>query len=185
MTDIEGSTNLLQRLGDRYAALLADVRAIIRSSVHHSGGREVDARADEFFAAFDRAPAALETAVAVERTVQGRTWPDGVDVRLRTGLHSGRATLTDTGYVGLAVNTVARICSAAHGGQILLSAATRDAVGRSRPTGIRFKGLGSHRLRGLREPQALFQVVSANLRTQFPPLRILAAPAAETGERSS
>ena len=185
LTDIEGSTNLLQRLGDRYAALLADVRAIIRSSVHRSGGREVDARADEFFAVFDRAPAALETAVAIERIVQGRTWPDGVDVRLRTGLHSGRPTLTDTGYVGLAVNTVARICSAAHGGQILLSAATRDAVGRSRPTGIRFKGLGSHRLRGLREPQALFQVVAANLRTHFPPLRILAAPAAETGERSS
>jgi len=185
LTDIEGSTNLLQRLGDRYAALLADVRAIIRSSVHRSGGREVDARADEFFAVFDRAPAALETAVAIERTVQGRTWPDGVDVRLRTGLHSGRPTLTDTGYVGLAVNTVARICSAAHGGQILLSAATRDAVGRSRPTGMRFKGLGSHRLRGLREPQALFQVVAANLRTHFPPLRILAAPAAETGERSS
>ena len=185
LTDIEGSTDLLQRLGDRYAALLADVRAIIRSSVHRSGGREVDARADEFFAVFDRAPAALETAVAIERTVQGRTWPDGVDVRLRTGLHSGRPTLTDTGYVGLAVNTVARICSAAHGGQILLSAATRDAVGRSRPTGVRFKGLGSHRLRGLREPQALFQVVAANLRTHFPPLRILAAPAAETGERSS
>ena len=132
-----------------------------------------------------RVPRTLETALAIERTVQGRTWPDGVDVRLRTGLHSGRPTLTDTGYVGLAVNTVARICSAAHGGQILLSAATRDAVGRSRPTGMRFKGLGSHRLRGLREPQALFQVVAANLRTHFPPLRILAAPAAETGERSS
>lgn len=180
LTDIEGSTGLLQQLGDRYAALLADVRAIIRSSLHRAGGREIDARADEFFAVFDRAPAALEAALAIERTVHGRAWPGGVDVRLRTGIHSGRPTLTDTGYVGLAVHTVARICSAAHGGQILLSAAARDAVGRLRPTGIRFRGLGSHRLRGLREPQALFQVAGPDLASRFPPLRILTAPGGET-----
>jgi class 3 adenylate cyclase len=171
LTDIEGSTGLLQRLGDRYAALLADVRAIIRSSVHRAGGREVDARADEFFAVFERAPAALDTALAIERTVRGRAWPEGVEVRLRTGLHSGRPTLTDTGYVGLAVNTVARICSAAHGSQILLSTAARDAVGRSRPTGTRFRSLGSHRLRGLRDPQVLFQVEAAGLPARFPPPR--------------
>lgn len=183
LTDIEGSTGLLQRLGDRYAALLADVRAIIRSSVHRAGGREVDARADEFFAVFDRAPAALEAALAIERTVHGRAWPDGVDVQLRTGLHSGRPTLTDAGYVGLAVHTVARICSAAHGGQILLSAAARDAVGQLRPTGIGFRGLGSHRFRGLREAQTLFQVEAADLTAHFPPPRILAASRAETDDR--
>jgi class 3 adenylate cyclase len=171
LTDIEGSTGLLQRLGDRYAALLADVRAIIRSSVHRAGGREVDARADEFFAVFGRAAAALDTALAIERTVRGRAWPDGVEVRLRTGIHSGRPTLTDTGYVGLAVNTVARICAAAHGSQILLSSAARDAVGRSRPTGTRFRSLGSHRLRGLREQQVLFQVEAAGLPARFPPPR--------------
>jgi class 3 adenylate cyclase len=173
LTDIEGSTGLLQRLSDRYAALLADVRAIIRSFVHRAGGREVDARADEFFAVFGRAPAALEAALAITRAVRGRAWPDAVDVRLRAGIHSGRPTLTDTGYVGLAVHTVARICSVAHGGQILLSAAARDAVGRSRPTGTRFRSLGSHRLRGLREPQALFQVEAGDLPTRFPPPRIL------------
>jgi len=171
LTDIEGSTGLLQRLGDRYAALLADVRAIIRSSVHRAGGREVDARADEFFAVFERAAAALDTALAVERTVRDRAWPEGVEVRLRTGLHSGRPTLTDTGYVGLAVHTVARICSAAHGGQILLSTAARDAVGRSRPTGTRLRSLGSHRLRGLRDPQVLFQVEAAGLPARYPPPR--------------
>jgi class 3 adenylate cyclase len=185
LTDIEGSTNLLQRLGDRYAALLAEVRAIIRSSVHRVGGREVDARADEFLAVFDRAPAALEAALAIERTLQGRVWPDGVDVRVRTGIHSGRPTLTDAGYVGLAVHAVARICSAAHGGQILLSAATRDAVGRSRPPGIRFRGLGSHRFRGLREPQTLFQVEAADLPAHFPTLQTLAAPGSETADRLS
>ena len=171
LTDIEGSTGLLHRLGDRYAALLADVRAIIRSCVHRAGGREVDARADEFFAVFERAPAALDTALAIERTVRGRAWPDGVEVRLRTGIHGGRPTLTDTGYVGLAVHTVARICSAAHGSQILLSAATREAVRRARPTGTRFRSLGSHRLRGLRDQQVLFQVEAAGLPTRFPPPR--------------
>ena len=174
-TDIEGSTGLLQQLGDRYAALLADVRAIIRSSVHQAGGREVDARADEFFAVFERAPAALQAGLASERAVQQRAWPDGVDVRIRIGIHSGRPTLTDAGYVGLAVHTVARICSAGHGGQILLSAAARDAIGRSRPPGLRFRSLGAHRFRGLREPQALFQVEAADLIARFPPLRTLPA----------
>ena len=171
LTDIEGSTELLQRLGDRYAALLADVRAIIRSAVHRGGGREVDARADEFFAVFERAPAALDTALAVERTVRGRTWPEGVEVRLRTGVHSGRPTLTDTGYVGLAVHTVARICAAAHGGQILLSTTARDSVGRARPTGTRLRSLGAQRLRGLRERQVLFQVDAAGMPARFPPPR--------------
>jgi class 3 adenylate cyclase len=182
LTDIEGSTGLLQRLGDRYAALLADVRAMIRLSVSRAGGREVDARADEFFAVFDRAPKALEAALSIERSAGGRAWPDGVEVKIRIGIHGGRPTLTDAGYVGLAVHTVARICSVAHGGQILLSAATRNAVGRARLAGIRFRSLGSHRLRGLREAQTLFQVEAADLPTRFPPLRALAASSGETGE---
>lgn len=183
LTDIEGSTSLLHQLGDRYAALLADVRAIIRGCMHRAGGREVDARADEFFAVFVLAPAALEAALAIERTVRGRAWPDGIHVRVRIGIHSGRPTLTDAGYVGLAVHTVARICSAAHGGQILLSGAARDAVGRSRPAGIRFRSLGSYRFRGLREPQAIFQVEAGDLPARFPPLRTLAASDGEADDR--
>ena len=183
VTDIEGSTSLLQQLGDRYAALLANVRAIIRGCMHRAGGREVDARADEFFGVFVLAPAALEAALAIERTLRGRAWPDGIDVRVRIGLHSGRPTLTDAGYVGLAVHTVARICSAAHGGQILLSGAARDAVGRSRPAGVRFRSLGSHRFRGLREPQAIFQVEAGDLPARFPPLRTLAASDVEADDR--
>jgi class 3 adenylate cyclase len=171
LADIEASTSLLQRLGERYAPLLAEVRAIIRGAVGRVGGREVDARADEFLAVFDRAPAALEAALEIERGVEGRAWPDDVGVRIRIGIHRGRPTLTDAGYVGLAVHTVARICSAGHGGQVLLSAAARDAVGRSRPPGTRFRSLGSHRLRGLREPQVLFQVEAADLAAHFPPLR--------------
>ncbi|HXJ82294.1 MAG TPA: adenylate/guanylate cyclase domain-containing protein [Candidatus Methylomirabilis sp.] len=183
LTDMEGSTGLLQRLGDRYAALLADVRAIIRGVLHRAGGREVDARADEFFAVFDRAEAALQAAIMIERTLRRRAWPAGAEVRVRIGLHSGRPTLTDAGYIGLAVHTVARICSAAHGGQIVLSAAARNALARSRPAGMQFRALGKHRFRGLREPQALFQVEAAGLRANFPPLRTLVASRDEAGGR--
>src|SRR5262245_57442010 len=182
-SDIEGSTGLLDRLGDRYAALLADVRAIIRRAVHREGGREVDARADEFFAVFERASAALAAALGIERALARRAWPDGVEVRVRIGIHSGRPTLTDAGYVGLAVHTVARICSAAHGGQILLSTAARDAVGRSRPTGVRCRSLGAHRFRGLREPQGLFQVEARDLPTRFPPPRTIAVPRGDPDDR--
>ena len=171
LTDIEGSTGLLGRLGHRYAPLLAEVRAIIRTAVERGGGREVDARADEFFAVFQDGTAALEAALAMERGVERHAWPDGAHVRLRTGIHTGRPTLTDTGYVGMAVNTVARICAAAHGGQILLSAAARDAVGKPRPAGVRFRTLGSHRLRGLREAHTLYQVQAPDLKGHFPPLR--------------
>jgi class 3 adenylate cyclase len=102
---------------------------------------------------------------------------------VRAGIHSGRPTLTDSGYVGLAVHTVARISSAAHGGQILLSAAARNAVGRSRPTGIRFRGLGSHRFRGLREALPVFQVEAPDLPARFPPLRTHAAPGDQADDR--
>ena len=184
LTDMEGSTSLLNRLGDRYAALLADVRAIIRGCTHRAGGREVDARADEFFGVFVRAQAAGGRP-RIEQTVRGRAWPDGVDVRIRIGIHSGRPALTDAGYVGLAVHTVARICSAAHGGQILLSGAARDALGRSRPAGIRLRSLGSHRFRGLRESQAILQVQAPHLPERFPPLRTLTAAEGEAEDRAS
>ena len=177
LTDIEESTVLLQLLGDRYAALLADTRAVIRGCVHRAGGREVDARADEFLAVFVRASGALQAALELQRGLRARTWPEGVSVKVRTGIHSGRPTLTDTGYVGLAVHTVARICSAGHGGQILLSQAARDALDRSRPPGLRLRGLGSHRFHGLREPLAVVQVESPDLQARFPPLRTLASPA--------
>ncbi len=176
LTDIEGSTGLLHSLGDRYAALLAEIRALIRGCVHRARGREVDARADEFFAVFVRAADALEAALGIERGLRARTWPEGVSVRVRAGLHSGRPTLTDAGYVGIAVHATARICSAGHGGQILLSGAVRDALGRSRPTGLRMRALGSHRFHGLREVLAIFQVMGPDLPARFPPLRTLAGP---------
>jgi class 3 adenylate cyclase len=172
MTDIEDSTVLLRRLGDRYGALLNDVRGVLRAAVSRASGHEIDARADEFFAVFERAAAATEAAVAIQRELGNRAWTDGLEVRIRVGIHSGRPTLTDIGYIGLAVHTTARVCSAAHGGQIVVSATTRAAVGASAPTGIRFRGLGRHRLPGLPDAEALFQVQAQGLRVKFPRPRI-------------
>ena len=171
MSDIEASTILLRKLGDGYGALLNDVRELLRTAVSRAGGREIDARADEFFAVFERPGAAIETAVAVQRELSTRTWPDRLEVRVRLGIHSGRPTLTDVGYIGLAVHTTARVCAAAHGGQIVASAATRAAIGTSPPSGIRFRSLGRHRLPGLAEPELLLQVQAPGLRATFPPPR--------------
>jgi len=168
MSDIESSTGLLRRLGDRYGDLLNDLRGILRAAVLRASGREIDARADEYFAVFERAPAAIEAAVAVQRALGKRAWPDEVQVRVRMGIHSGRPTLTDVGYIGLAVHMTARVCSAAHGGQIVVSAASRVAIGASAAPGIRFRSLGQHRLAGLPDAETLFQVQARGLRAEFP-----------------
>ncbi len=177
LTDIESSTELLARLGDGYGSLLTDVRRLLRATVRRSGGREVDARADEMFAVFEQAPAALQAALAILRAVASHAWPDGEEVRLRIGIHRGRPTLTETGYVGLAVHTAARVCSAAHGGQIILSSAARDGIMESPADGVGIKSLGPWRLHGLPEPVDLFQVEAADLVADFPPPRSWPSPA--------
>ncbi len=167
-TDMEDSTVLLRRLGDRYGEVLDGVRRTVRQAVVRGGGREVDARADEFFAAFDRADAAIQTAVAFQRALARRSWPDGLDVRVRAGIHSGRPTLTDTGYIGLSVHTAARICMAAHGGQILVSGETKSALKESLPPDVSLRALGRRRLPGLEKPYTLFQVEGNGLIGDFP-----------------
>jgi class 3 adenylate cyclase len=171
LADIEGSTALLARLGDGYARLLDDVRRVVRAAVREAGGYVVSARGDDVFAAFERAPAALNGALGVQRAMQAGAWPKGSEVRLRIGLHRGRPALTDTGYVGLSVHAAARICFAAHGGQIVLSAAVRSAVLESLPDGVSLRSLGAWRFRGLPEPIDIFQAEAPDLVTDFPPLR--------------
>src|SRR5215470_7599510 len=168
MTDIEGSTALLRKLGDRYGELLNEVRGILRAVVSRANGREIDARADEFFAVFEGPRAALEGAVALQRELRGRTFPDNLAVRVRVGIHSGHPTLTDAGYIGLAVHTTARVRSAAHGGQIIASGDAKAAAGASPLPGVRFRSLGRHRLAGLPEAVALFQVQGQGLSARFP-----------------
>jgi len=160
LTDVEASTQLLAELGDAYAGLIKDVRRALRAEVKRAGGHEVDSRADEHFAVFEDAAAALRAALAAQQAVPR-------NVRIRIALHSGRPTLTETGYVGLAVHAAARYCYAAHGGQILVSHATRAAIGDELPSGVELKSIGRFRFEGFREPDELFQVGRAT----FPPLR--------------
>lgn len=171
LTDIEGSTGLLEQLGDGYAALLKDVRAVIRDAVRRCGGRKVDAPGDEYLSVFERPAPAIRAAIDIHRSLSERTWADDLECRVRAGIHTGRPTLTDAGYVGLTVHTVARVCSAAHGGQIVVSNKTKAAVEGSMPVGVRFRSLGRHRLAGLAKPETLFQVQAEGLVTRFPPLR--------------
>jgi class 3 adenylate cyclase len=175
LTDIEGSTGLLRQLGDGYAAVLRDVRSLIRKSVRDAGGHEVDARADEYFAVFRQPARALAAAVEIQRSLRQRIWPDKVEVCVRMGIHSGRTTLTETGYVGIAVNVAARVCSAGHGGQILVSSAARELLIVDQAGDITFRSLGRYSFAGLAEPEALFQVRAADLRVRFPKLRAVVA----------
>jgi len=171
LTDIENSTALLERLGERYSGLLDDIRGIVRRAVVAAGGREVDDRADEFFAVFERTTPAVESAVAIQRALSGRAWPDDLECRVRVGIHSGRPSLTDTGYVGLSVHTAARVCSSAHGGQIVVSGEAKRGMDGSLSAGIGLRSLGRHRMRGLTQPVALFQVDVEGLEAEFPPPR--------------
>ncbi|MGH8871347.1 MAG: adenylate/guanylate cyclase domain-containing protein [Acidimicrobiia bacterium] len=171
LTDIEGSTGLVHELGDRYQMLLEEVRSLIREVVEAHDGYEVDARADEFFAAFGRAADAIESAVEIQGRMAGRTWPGGRRVKVRIGLHTGSPALTDTGYVGLPVHVMARVCSASHGGQVLMTTATRDEYGEvGRP--VSFRSLGHHQLQGLPQAEELFQVLGPGLERDFPALRV-------------
>lgn len=171
LTDVEGSTELVARLGDRYASLIGATRRAMRAAVRKAGGHEVDARADDLFAVFERAPAALEAALAIQRAMRAGTWPDDSEVRVRIGLHSGKPTLTETGYVGLAVHAAARFCYAAHGGQIVLSSSVHAGVLESLAEGVTLRSLGAWRFQGLRDPEELYQVDVADLHADYPPLR--------------
>ena len=171
MTDIEGSTALVQHLGERYRQLIDEVWAILRRSVTDAGGHEVEARADEFFAVFEGPRCAVDAAIAAQHELLGRSWVDDLDVRVRIGIHSGYPTSTEANYIGMDVHTASRISAAGHGGQVVVSANTREGVKASVPEGVRFKALGSHKLRGLPEAMALYQVAAKGLPTRFPPLR--------------
>jgi len=157
MTDVEGSTSLVADLGDRYPRLMSEIRRLIRTAVRANGGREVEARADEFFAAFSSAASAVRAAVAVQRAMRQHAWPDGRQIRLHAGVHSGRPTASPTGYVGIAVNTVARVCKRAAGGEVLITRAVRDAIGEE-PIPVELRNVGIERLRGIPDPVELWAV---------------------------
>ncbi len=174
MTDIEGSTALVDRLGKRYGVLIGDVRTLLRDTAVAFAGHAVETRADEFFAVFESPGAALDAAVAMQRAFGGRSWIDESEVSVRIGIHSGYPTLDEVNYIGLAIHTTARICAAAHGGQVVVSGDTKEASQGQRPVGLRFVKLGEHRLRGIPDAVPLFQAAAKGLSFRFPPPRTAA-----------
>ena len=172
-SDIEHSTRLLQHLGDRYADVLAEYRRLLRETFQAWDGHEIDTAGDGFFAVFQRATHAVAAAVATQRAMAIHSWPEGLPVRVRIGLHTGEPTLTASGYVGLDVHRAARICAAGYGGQTLLSQTTRALVEYDLPAGVSLRDLGAHRLKDLQRPEHLYQLVIPDLLANFPPLQSL------------
>src|SRR3989440_2024607 len=172
-TDIEGSTRLLYQLGERYQDVLATCRQLLRETFQKWNGHEVDTQGDAFFVVFARATDALAAAVDVQRALALHSWSDGIAVRMRIGLHTGEPQRSPDGYVGLDVHHAARIMNAGHGGQVLLSQATRELVQYNLPDGVSLCDLGEHHLKDLEHPCHLFQLVMAGLPSDFPPLKTL------------
>ena len=157
-TDIEESTELLKRLGDEYHEVLVTHRRLVRDSFGASDGVEIDTQGDAFFFAFPRARDAVEAAVEAQRAHAGADWPREETVRVRMGLHTGEPALHEEGYVGLDVVRAARICTVGKGGQILLSETTRALLGSGLPDGVSVFPLGQRQLRGIDEPERVFEI---------------------------
>jgi predicted ATPase/class 3 adenylate cyclase len=171
-SDIEGSTRLEQELGTaRYAALRERHRELLRKAFKANGGIEQGTEGDSFFVVFPSARSGLVAAVEAQRALVAEPWPDGASVRVRMGLHAGEAALVGGSLVGLDVNRAARIAATGSGGQVVVSDAIRSLVAGDLPAGVTLRPLGSHRLRDLRDPEPLAQVVAEGLPDTFPPLR--------------
>ena len=157
-TDIEGSTRLLKQLRDRYAEALADHQAILRNAFSKHGAYEVDTQGDSFFVAFVRAKDAVAAAIDSQVALAAHAWPDGVELRVRMGIHTGEPTVGRERYVGLGVHRAARICASGHGGQVLLSQTSRELLRDDPIDGVTLLDLGEHQLKDLDEPERLYQL---------------------------
>ncbi|NJD29745.1 MAG: adenylate/guanylate cyclase domain-containing protein [Chloroflexi bacterium] len=175
-SDIEGSTKLQEQLGTAaYAKVLDRHSALLRSAFEAHGGQEQGTEGDSFFVVFESAREAVAAAIEAQRALAGEAWPEDGEVRVRMGIHAGEARPTASGLVGLDITRAARIAAAANGGQIVVSEAVRQLAGADLGPGVSLRGLGRHRLKDLREPQPLCQVVAEGLRMEFPPIRSLDA----------
>ena len=179
-TDIEGSTKLLQELGDDYAEVAREHRRLVRERFGAAGGTEIDTQGDAFFFSFTRARDAVRGAVDAQRALRDHEWPRGVQVRVRMGLHTGEPTVGDEGYLGMDVVRAARIAGAGHGGQILLSETTRALVGNDLPEGVGVHDLGEANLKDVQHEHIYELSVDGARATE--PIRTHAAPKS-TGEQ--
>jgi class 3 adenylate cyclase len=169
-SDIEGSTRLLEQLGDGYEGVDRAHRRILRERLSEAGGREMDNQGDAFFFSFPRAKDAVAGAVDAQRHLAEHDWPDGSDVKVRMGLHTGEPTVGEEGYLGMDVVRAARICSAGHGGQILLSETTRALVGNTLPEGVSIRDLGEADLKDIQH-ERIFELALADQPDEHPPLK--------------
>ncbi len=174
-SDVEGSTALLSRLGDRYGDALSAQRAILRAAFAEFGGHEMGTEGDSFFVVFPSAADAVRSSVTAQQNLAGHDWPGGAALRVRMGLHSGEPARHEDGYIGLDVHRAARIAAAAHGGQVVASEPARLLAGSRLPPGVTFRDLGYHRLKDIEAPERIFQLAAAGLQQRFPPLRSLGA----------
>jgi len=173
-TDIEGSTRLLHTLGrERYGELLAEHHRLLRETWAKHDGHEVDIEGDAFFVAFAQASNAIAAAANAQRALAEAQWPEGVELRVRIGMHTGDATVGGGTYVGVAVHRAARIAAAAHGGQALVSETTRALCADEQFAGVGLRDLGPHRLKDLTEPQRLYQLLIEGVERDFPPPKTL------------
>jgi YVTN family beta-propeller protein len=179
-TDVEGSTQLLKQLRERYAESLEIHQRLLREAFERHGGRELDTQGDAFFYVFPRARDAVLAAVEAQRALRDYSeWPEGAEFKVRMGIHTGQAEVSDGRYTGLAVHRAARICAAAHGGQVLLSQATETLLAdEEEDLHVTFRALGQHRLKDLDRPVSLYQAGAADLPGKFPPPREQAPRAA-------
>ena len=183
-TDIAGSTELLKQLGVRYADALADHRRIVREEFGSRGGTEIDTQGDAFFYGFGRARDAVAGAVSAQRALARHEWPDGTEFRVRMSVHTGEPVVGEEGYVGIDVHRAARICAAAHGGQVLLSATAAALVsGAAMPDGVSKVDLGDVQLKDLDEPEHVVQLDIDGLPSSFPPLRAEREEPMDFGDR--
>jgi predicted ATPase/class 3 adenylate cyclase len=174
-SDIEGSTVLLGRLGERYGEALSAQRAIVREAIAGRGGWEMGTEGDSFFVVFGSAVDAVACCVAAQRALAGHDWPGGAAVRVRMGLHSGEPSRHEDGYIGMDVHRAARIAAGAHGGQVVMSAVTWQLARPGLPAGLSVRDLGLHRLKDIDAPERIFQLAGPGLEEVFPPLKSLGA----------
>ncbi|HXA42986.1 MAG TPA: adenylate/guanylate cyclase domain-containing protein [Candidatus Solibacter sp.] len=176
-TDIEGSTKLVQQIGtERWRQILEDHHRLLREQWQAFDGREVNTEGDAFFVAFPSAANAVAACAAAQQVLAAYAWPEGISIKVRMGLHTGEAQVTEAAdYLGIDVHRAARIASAGHGGQVLVSESTRALVAGALPDHVTLLDLGEHRLKDLIRAEHIYQLVLPGLPSEFPPLKSLDA----------
>jgi class 3 adenylate cyclase len=177
-SDIEGSTALLKRLGERYEHVLSDHRRLMRDTFGGHDGVEIDTQGDAFFFAFQRARDAVAAAVEAQRAHAAHEWPDGSEVRVRMGLHTGEPGVGREGYHGLDVVRAARLCGVGQGGHVLLSETTRALLGGTLPDGVTVFPLGERRLKDIDEPERVYELDIVGITPAASPMPESAPPPA-------